>query len=122
VARYLLRHGDSLFHRNDATLSQRLNAVLRGFGLIALWINEAEADRAAAAQRETNDLEKARADDALRHSNLRMQARENDQIETPTPAQSPVLEKTEQEHPNWYREPNSYRPCPNNRCPSPPPQ
>jgi hypothetical protein len=80
------------------------------------------ADRAAAAQRETNDLEKARADDALRHSNLRMQARENDQIETPTPAQSPVLEKTEQEHPNWYREPNSYRPCPNNRCPSPPPQ
>jgi hypothetical protein len=80
------------------------------------------ADRAAAAQRETNDLEKARADDALRHSHLRMQAPENDQIETPTPAQSPVLEKTEREHPNWYREPNSYRPCPNNRCPSPTPQ
>jgi hypothetical protein len=57
------------------------------------------AVRAAAAQRETNDLEKARADDALRHSHLRMQAPENDQIETPTPAQSPVLEKTEREHP-----------------------
>ena len=79
------------------------------------------ADRAAAAQRETTDLEKARADDAARHSNLRMQAQDNEQMEA-APASSPTLEKTEQEHHNWYREPNSYRPCPNNQCPSPPPQ
>jgi hypothetical protein len=81
-----------------------------------------DADRAGAAQRETNDLEKARADDAARHGDLRMQAPENGNAETPAPAPSQSLESPEQEHPNWYREDNSYRPCPNDQCPPPPPQ
>jgi hypothetical protein len=76
-------------------------------------------DRAAAAQRETGDLEKARADDALRHSDLRMQVQGNDQGETPAPPQSPSLESTEENHPNWFNEPNTYKPCPENQCPSP---
>jgi hypothetical protein len=80
------------------------------------------ADRAAATQRETNDLEKARADDAARHDDLRTQAPENGNAETPAPAPSQSLESPEQEHPSWYREPNSYKPCPNDQCPSPPSQ
>ena len=80
------------------------------------------ADRESAAQRETNDLEKARADDAAQHGDLRMQAPESGNAEAPAPAQSQSLERTEQEHPNWYREDNSYKPCPNDQCPPPPPQ
>jgi hypothetical protein len=86
------------------------------------------SDRAAAAKRETEDLEKARLIEALRHSNLRMQAQSQEvkklgqQVETPAPATSPAQESTEQQHPRWYRETNKYKPCPWNMCPSPPPQ
>jgi hypothetical protein len=86
------------------------------------------SDRAAAAKRETTNLEKARLIEQLRHSNLRMQAQSEEleklgqQIDTPAPAQSPTLQSTEQQHPDWFRETNRYKPCPWNMCPSPPPQ
>jgi hypothetical protein len=86
------------------------------------------SDRAAAARRETADLEKARLIEALRHSTLRMQAQGQEleklgqQQETPSPAQSPTLQSTEQQHPEWFTEKNAYKPCPWNTCPSPPPQ
>ena len=84
------------------------------------------SERAAAARHETADLEKARLIEQLRHSNLRMQA-QSEEIEklgkeTPSPAQSPTLQSTEQQHPDWFRELNHYKPCPWNMCPSPPPQ
>ena len=84
------------------------------------------SERAAAARHETEDLEKARLIEQLRHSNLRMQA-QSEEIEklgkeTPSPAQSPTLQSTEQQHPDWFRETNHYKPCPWNMCPSPPPQ
>jgi hypothetical protein len=84
--------------------------------------------RAAAAKGEIRDLEKARLIDALRHSTLRMQAQSEEleklgqQVDTPAPAQSPTLQSTEQQHPEWFRETNGYKPCPWNMCPSPPPQ
>jgi hypothetical protein len=86
------------------------------------------SDRAAVAKRETRDLEKARLIDALRNSTLRMQAQSQEleklgqQIETPGPGQTPTLESTEQQHPEWFSETNTYKPCPWNICPSPPPQ
>jgi hypothetical protein len=86
------------------------------------------SDRAAAARRETSDLEKARLIEQLRHSNLRMQAQTKEleelsqQLEAPAPAQTPSLQSTEQQHPEWFRERNTYKPCPWNMCPSPPPQ
>jgi hypothetical protein len=86
------------------------------------------SDRAAAAKRETSDLEKARLIDALRHSTLRMQAQSQEleklsqQVETPGAPQTPTLESTEQQHPEWFRESNTYKACPWNMCPSPPPQ
>jgi hypothetical protein len=60
------------------------------------------SDRAAAAK-------------ALRHSDLRMQA----QSEEP---QTPTLQSTEQQHPEWFKETNRYKPCRWDMCPSPPPQ
>jgi hypothetical protein len=86
------------------------------------------SDRAAAARRETGELEKARLIDAMRHSTLRMQAQSQEleklgqQLETPAPAQTPTLKSTEQEHPEWFEETNGYKPCPWNMCSSPPPQ
>jgi hypothetical protein len=83
------------------------------------------SERAAAAKRETKDLEKARLIDALQHSTLRMQAQSKEleklgqQVETPAPAYSPTLESTEQQHPEWFRETNKYKPCPWNMCPPP---
>ena len=75
------------------------------------------SDRAAAARRETSELEKARLIDAMRHSTLRMQAQSQEleklgqQLETPAPAQTPTLKSTEQEHPEWFEETNGYKPC-----------
>ena len=86
------------------------------------------SDRAAAAKRETRNLEKARLIDAMRHSTLRMQAQSQEleklgqQLETPAPPQTPTLQTTEQQHPEWFRETNAYKPCPWNMCTSPPPQ
>jgi hypothetical protein len=78
------------------------------------------SDGAAAARRETEDLEKARLIEALRHRNLPMQAQLGQQQETPAPAQSPTLQSVEQQHPEWFRETNRYKPCPWNMCPPPP--
>jgi hypothetical protein len=84
------------------------------------------SERAAAAKRETQDLEKARLIEQLRHSNLRMQAQQEEleklgqRVDAPTPAQTPTLQSTEQQHPEWFRETNKYKPCPWNMCPSPP--
>jgi hypothetical protein len=86
------------------------------------------SDRAAVAKGETRDLEKARVIDALRHSTLRMQAQSQEleklsqQLDTPGPAQTPTLQSTEQQHPEWFKETNTYQACPWNMCPSPPPQ
>jgi hypothetical protein len=83
------------------------------------------SERAAAAKRETQDLEKARLIEQLRHSNLRMRAQSEEleklgqQAET-APARTPTLQSTEQQHPEWFRETNTYKPCPWNMCPSPP--
>jgi hypothetical protein len=42
------------------------------------------------------------------------------QDKTPTPASSNVtLQTTEQQHPDWFTEKGTYRPCPSNMCPSP---
>jgi hypothetical protein len=86
------------------------------------------SDRAAAAKRETTNLEKARVIDALRHSTLRMQAQSQEleklgqQLDTPSAGQTPTLQSTEQQHPEWFEETNTYRACPWNMCPTPPPQ
>jgi hypothetical protein len=83
------------------------------------------SERAAAAKRETKDLEKARLIDALRHSTLRMQTQSEEleklgqQDDTPAPARSTTLESAERQHPAWFRETNKYKPCPWNMCPSP---
>jgi hypothetical protein len=86
-----------------------------------------KSDRAAAAKRETADLEKARLIEQLRHSNLRMQAQQKEleklaqqQEDEPAPGQTPDLQSIEQQHPEWFRETNKYKPCPWNMCPSPP--
>ena len=76
--------------------------------------------RAAAAKRETKDLEKARLIDALRHLRMQAPSEEGQQLETPAPTQSLTPESTEQQHPEWFRETNRYKPCPWNMCPSPP--
>jgi hypothetical protein len=86
------------------------------------------SDRAAAARSETQSLEKARLIEQLRHSNLRMQAQSEEleklgqQIDTPASARSPTLPSTEQQHPDWFRETNRYKPCPWNMCSPPPPR
>jgi hypothetical protein len=85
----------------------------------------AAGDRAAAVRRENADLEKARLIEQLRHSNLRMQARQKEledlarQAGEPMPPQTPSLQTVEQQHPEWFRETNKYRPCPWNMCPPP---
>jgi hypothetical protein len=73
------------------------------------------SDRAAAARRETEDLEKARSIDALKDSNLRMQAQSADKSGL-------AQESVEQQHPEWFVETNKYKACPWDMCPSPPPQ
>jgi hypothetical protein len=73
------------------------------------------SDRAAAARRETEDLEKARSIEALKHSNLRMQAQSVDRS-------GPQQETVEQQHPEWFVETNKYKACPWDMCPPPPPQ
>jgi hypothetical protein len=77
------------------------------------------SERAAAAKRETTDLEKARIIEQLRHSNLRMQAQQKEieklaqqQGAEPAPAQTPSLQSMEQQHPEWFEETNKYKPCP----------
>ena len=73
------------------------------------------SDSAAAARRETKDLEKARSIEALKDSNLRMQAQ-------PADKSGPQQESVEQQHPEWFVETNKYKACPWDMCPSPPPQ
>ena len=73
------------------------------------------SDSAAAARRETEDLEKARAIEALKDSNLRMQAQSADKSGS-------KQESVEQQHPEWFVETNKYQACPWDMCPSPPPQ
>ena len=86
-----------------------------------------QSARIAAAKRETADLEKARIIEQLRHSNLRMQAKQKElekfaqqQDDEPAPAQTPTLQSVEQQHPEWFKETNRYKPCPWNMCPAPP--
>ncbi len=31
-------------------------------------------------------------------------------------------QSAQQQHPEWFKEPNAYRPCPWSKCPAPPPQ
>lgn len=91
-----------------------------------------QSDRAAAAKRNLADLERARLLDALRNSTLRMQAQSQEleklvqQTEPPAAEQSMQpehsIQDVERQHPEWFEEPNAYKPCPWNRCPSPPPQ
>lgn len=86
-----------------------------------------QRDRFDAAKRETSNLEKARIIEQLRHSNLRMQAEQKEieklaeqQGDVPAPAQTPTLQSVEQQHPEWFKETNKYKPCPWNMCSSPP--
>ena len=84
-----------------------------------------QRDRTAEARRNVDDLEKARLLEALRHSTLRMQAQAQEleklgqQVETPATEHPITLQSTEKQHPEWFRETNTYRPCPWNMCPSP---
>jgi hypothetical protein len=83
-------------------------------------------DRAVEAKRNIADLEKARLLNALRDSTYRLQAQSqeldklNQQLETPGPKPSIAQQDVEHQHPEWYKESNTYRPCPWNMCPSPP--
>jgi hypothetical protein len=43
---------------------------------------------------------------------------QNDQKPTPAPA-TVTLQSTEQQHPDWFVEKGTYKPCPWNMCPSP---
>ena len=84
-----------------------------------------QRDRLAAAKRNLAEIERARLLDALRHSTLRMQAQSdeleklNQQIEPSGPGHSITQQDVERQHPEWFREPNAYRPCPWNMCPPP---
>jgi hypothetical protein len=84
-----------------------------------------QRDRAVEAKRNVADLEKARLLNALRDSTYRLQAQSqeleklNQQLETPGPKPSIAQQDVEHQHPEWYKESNTYRPCPWNMCPAP---
>ena len=85
-----------------------------------------QRDRTAEAKRNLADLEKARLLNTLRRSTLRMQAQSQElekldqQLETPAPQRSITQQDVERQHPEWFRELNTYKPCPWNMCPTPP--
>jgi hypothetical protein len=84
-----------------------------------------QSDRVAEAKRNVADLEKARLLNALQNSTLRMQAQSQElkkldqQLDTPASDHSVTQQDVEHQHPEWFKEPNAYRPCPWNMCPSP---
>ncbi len=80
-------------------------------------------DRLDEAKRNLADLERARLLHALKDSNLRLQAQSKELEKGSQQQETDATQKNEEmPHPEWFKEPNTYRPCQWDMCTSPPPQ